>query len=144
MDQQQDNQQPQTQVMDIQPPQPAPAPTETIAPSQPLPQQSAASQDNLTENPLAIKPAAIKTKQSRGPIGIIIVAVLVAIGLGYLAFSLYQKGNTRPVSNETPQSQQSPAADIDSTTSEVDTSLESINEASDFNENDLSDSSLGL
>lgn len=151
MDQQQNNQtpEPRSQVMDIQPPQPAPVAQQPVSASPEVASVPAGNEVNQSapaaNNPLAINQPPAPKKQHRGPVLAIVAAILVAGGLGGAAYMAYQAPNK--VATQQPaqqQTEESPAQSIDKTTAEIDEGLKSIDDEQDFNSEALSDSSLGL
>jgi uncharacterized protein HemX len=115
-------------VMDIQPPQATPS---TSNP------QSSETEPVTPANP----------KKSRPPIMVIIIAIIVALTMAGLTVFVYLKTKDTPsLKQASKQSQQDKAtsADVESATQSIDESMKSVDEASDFNDTELSDSNLGL
>jgi hypothetical protein len=81
------------------------------------------------------------------PIGAIVMAVLIAVGIAGLATYAYVKtSNTaQPAStNQTTSDPSASTSDVDDASKEVDDSVNSVDEAQDFPDNDLTDEALGL
>lgn len=114
-------------VMDVQAPKPnTPAPAKTQAP------QSAG---KALKNP----------KKGKTPVGVILVALLVAISLGALTVFAYMKTkDSAPVKPAQQTEQKASAQDVDNTTQGIDESLKAADDAADFNDSELSDTNLGL
>jgi hypothetical protein len=86
-------------------------------------------------------------KKAKTPIGVIIVAVIVALSLSALTVFAYLKTKDSPSVKDNQKSQaqdRASAGDIDDTTNGVDEGLKSLDDTKDFNDSDLSDTNLGL
>ena len=164
-------------VMDVQPQQikvtdqvvvPTTAVTEVVAPEQP----QTVTQPQGTETPVSTPPAAPEssdapvpaTKQpeaaqplvakSNGhhktPIGVILVAIFVALGLGAVSVIAYTKSNdgqNKPAAELQATTNKTPdvtSDDVDATSTAVDESLKQVDETTEFDTNSLSDTSLQL
>lgn len=115
----------------------------------PVPAQANTAPDLSTPNMSMAKPPKKNSKAV-----IIIVAVLVALaliaGAGYAYYTTSQKN--KKANNNTPAVTQSTekkttdvkGADIESTSTALDTSLKKVDDTKDFTANDLSDATLGL
>ena len=130
-----------TPVMDVQPPRPAPEPEPAPAPATPAANQTPAA------SPLAIDSKQAPKKSGR-PIGIIILAILVALGLAGAAAYMYLQSKDKPAANEHTEHQtteeDASAETVDEATKEIDDSLNSLDDDQDFNGSSLSDTDLGL
>lgn len=91
-------------------------------------------------------------KKRRGLIFVIILAVIITIGLiGAAVYAFLQSRSnsaapveTSEVTTEAVDDGRVDAADIDATTSEIDKSLNSLNDSEDFGSDALSDKTIGL
>lgn len=151
-------------VMDIKPAQPqasvpptestgalftevATAPAVTAGSDEPLPSVTEPEQPTPL---IATTSSVAAANNHKAPIGVIVVAVLVAVALAVLAVLTYMKNDQKeatstpsPVTSQ--QAQESVSAeDVDSTNKDIDDSLNQANDASDFDSNSISDTSLGL
>jgi len=127
-------------VMDIQSPKATPAPS-PFAPAEPT------SSGGSNQPPDPIKTPELMPPKHGKPIGAIAMAVIIAIGLSALATYTYVKTNqtAQPATtNTTVQEQATTTSDVDDTTKALDESVNSVDEAEDFPENDLTDAALGL
>ena len=126
-------------------PEAAPAPEPVFA------EETQPAQAELTESaPLVAKPAA-KAPSHRGPVVPIVVALVVAIGLAVTTVMVYSDQKESPAvkdSSKTPVTAQSgPTAkttDIDDTNKAIDDNLSTVDDTKDFDDNSLSDTTLGL
>ncbi len=115
----------------------APAPDEPQSPSeQPEQVESAA-------------PAAMDAQKPKSTMPLImIIVVLVVLGLAaaaYYAFvNNYVTPDDTPTSKTSTNTETTPAADADTLSDSIDTSLSEIDDTKDYNTNDLSDTTLGL
>ncbi len=109
------------------------------------------SADSSEHSLLAIPPMA--PKKSGKPILVIAIAVIVAIGLAGLVVFTFLKtkkdtvGSGKTVNSATTQPVAKPLAspaDVDTTNKEIETSLNKVNDSTDFSSTALSDKSLGL
>ena len=86
----------------------------------------------------------------KAPVGVIVVAVLIAVALAGVAVLTYMKNDQKEAASQkaAPTAQQTEqsvtADDVDTTTKDIDSSLDQADDATDFNTNSLSDSSLNL
>ena len=111
-------------------------------------QTSPAASDSAP-SPMAIPPQA--AHKSKGPVVAITLALVVALALAGLVVFTYTKGkkntdNTNSSAGPAPVETKPLAspADVDSTTQELESSLNKIDENKDFSSEELSDKSLGL
>lgn len=135
MDQKNANPQGGGPVMDIQ------APKVDAAPAAAPQAQAAAPASAEAAKPL--KPP----KRGKTPLGVIFMAILVAMSLSALTVFAYIKTKDSPPVRSDQQSQNEQRAttgDVDDTTKGIDESLKSMDDTADFNDTDLSDSNLGL
>jgi uncharacterized protein HemX len=106
-----------------------------------------ASQSNKTPD--------VKEKKTTKPSTVIAAAVVVAVGLSIIAVYAFGQSNnnqknqasgTTPSSNSTQQNAKNgvTAADLSTLSSDLNTTLESLDDSQDFNATDLSDQNLGL
>jgi uncharacterized protein HemX len=116
---------------------PTPEPEKTDKPDKPAPDVLSA----------PTKP----TKKSKS--GVILVAILVALALiGGAGYAYWQKRNetpattsSKPDTNSTSNSQPNSATSIsDKASNKIDQSLKKVDDSKDFQESDLSDTTLGL
>lgn len=154
-------------VMDIR--SSAPAPVSTPAPSVPT--------DSTTDLGLASEPAnntpsvptalvpEVKPEETshdetpptspsapkkKSPMLVIVLAIIIALALGGVAYYLYDKNKGNPnIESQTAQpvaDNVTPAttSDVDQTTQDVDTAVEEADKAGDVSDSDLTDSTLGL
>lgn len=96
----------------------------------------------------AAAPAPMEAPHKAGaPIAAITAAILVALGLAAVTVYAYMKSQNenKPAATTTTQSaSQTAASEVDKTTKEIDNTLSSTSEATDFPANEISDQSLGL
>lgn len=81
------------------------------------------------------------------PIAAIIAAILVAIGLAAVTVYAYmktQEDGKKTTSTSTQTDSSNAANEVDQTTKEIDSTLNSTSEATDFPEAEITDQSLGL
>lgn len=144
-------------VMDVQRPRPNPAPSEVTAPMD-NPMAPADSIASVTPDPGQVigqqpplaptQPIAAKAhKKHTGLIvAIITVVVVVLVGAGVGGFILY-KNSRKPApaaSQNQSESERVNVEEIDATQSQIDKTLNTLNDSSDVTPNDVSDSTLGL
>jgi len=91
------------------------------------------------------------TPKHKKPIGVIVVAVLVALGLAGLSVYMYMKNQPEPIDNNAatadPTDEKNTEAtpeSVDDATQEIDESMDSLDDNTDFSESELSDDTLGL
>lgn len=99
------------------------------------------SDKDKAENPMAITAEPSKKKTNLTVIIALVVFILLVVA-AYFAYTNNKK--TNPTVAKTQTTSKAQPADVDQTTSDVDKSLDSANDDSDFASTDLSDSSLGL
>lgn len=117
-----------------------------------LPDQAKLQEDNDISpvNSNLIEP----TKQKQGhkkPIGVIVIAAIVAIGLIGLSVYMYINSQPKPIDNsadttdqtEEKKEEATPEA-VDETTKEIDDNMDGLDDNADFSESELSDDTLGL
>lgn len=81
----------------------------------------------------------------KGPIGAVIAAVVIAVLLaGLTVFAYLQSKDSKTASNKSAQTTKMSGKDVDATSSQIDSSIQSASDATDFGATDLSDSALGL
>jgi len=138
---------PQGPVMDVQRPRPKPAPSEVKSPLD----NSMAPADNIasmTPDPLQQTASPAKNKKSHKGliIGIVTAVVVLMIGAGVAGFIIYKNNNKpAPAAVETQsESERVNVAEIDGTITEIDKTLNTLNDSSDVTPNDVTDSSIGL
>lgn len=154
-DPQQNNTSPQ--FMDIQPPrseQPAPGFAEKAQQTEVVdaPQFVDDQPEPSTAEPAEATPLIAQSPgqpHTKRPVAAILVAVVVAVTLGGVSFVAYN--NTKQpqtTATTTPASQAkvetAKPADVDNATKDIDATLGGVNESSDLNTDELSDSSLSL
>lgn len=131
-------------VMDVKPSQD----TSAVKSDEPTPEKSVS--DGLPERPDPVQVPELNKPKRGAPVITIVVAIIVALGLAGLAVFAYMKTNE---TKKTPESNQpvSPAAaenvttqDVEEVDSQTEADLNSVDEATDFPETDLSDQSLEL
>jgi hypothetical protein len=159
-----------TPVMDVQPPQPvtpsvitestaqdvidqgpqtmAEPPVSTVEETTPEQPETAVQPPQDAAPALAAMAPPVPSKRRNLPIMVLAITVFVTAGIGIFAYLAFSKTATAPASNPStsPVATQPTAttADVDGTSQSLDESLQSANDTSDFNEGDLSDTTLGL
>lgn len=143
-------------VVAEQPPVPeiAPAPAETSEQADASNGEVAATAAPTAENPMAIPTKPMTPHKAGAPMGAVIAAVVVAVLLAVVAVVAYMKTSNKSAMTDSKSSTASSArsntssaittAAVDATTATIDNSLNSVNDATDFNAADLSDATLGL
>ena len=105
-------------------------------------------QPNITSGNAAGPDMTLPKNEHKAPVGAIIFAIIIAIGLAVLTVMAYQKtkSSTESQSDTTSESQQetTPEAEVDSTEQAVDSDINAVDDEQDFNSSDLSDESLNL
>lgn len=111
-------------------------PTDVVAPPD---------NQQLADQPAAAEAPKNPAPKTRAPIGAIILAVIVAGGLAVLTVYAYRQTN-QPVTEDIPTetTQAVEGSEVDSTSAEIEQSISELDDAEDFTESELSDSSLGL
>ena len=149
-----------TPVMDIQPPQAqsvkaAPTEPEVVAEAstsaEPTTQPPEGTADQPEAKPLVAQVTAATAKR-KAPIATIVVAVVVAVALAAVSVVAFMQTDKKQAttSGNTPATTQETAkpavttSDVDAATKEIDDSLNSANDAADFDTKSLSDTSLEL
>lgn len=150
-----DQQRPVNTVMDVQRPRTNPAPSEVTTPlDNPMaPADSIASvtpdpgqvigQDPLQQT---VKPVKVKKKRTGLIIAIVTGVVILLVAGGAAGFIIY-KNNNKPVPAVTEtqsETERVNVQEIDATTTEIDKTLNTLNDSSDVTPGDVSDASLGL
>ena len=136
-------------VMDVQSPSNKPNPLDEV--TDPLRNGEEKSTDQPVSPPgvdlVGTPELPAKVKHGK-PVGAIVMAVVIAVGIAALAAFAYIKTNNtaQPASTQPTTTQQDAATpkDVDDANSDVDDSINSTNEAQDFPDNDLTDAALGL
>ncbi len=129
----------------------APAPT-TDAPTEPVvAPDDATSSHNEQSSEVPAPLAAQASPAHKKPILPVIIAVLIAAALIGVAVFAYMQQNKKPAAstggNSTGQTEapaKATGADVDSTNKAIDDNLGTTNDAADFDDNTLSDTTLGL
>jgi hypothetical protein len=147
--------QPKGSVMDIQPTRPNPAPSQVGTPLD-NPMAPADSITGMTPDPgqvtgqtplqQTVKPPKEKKNRTGLIIGIVTAAVVVMTIAAVGGFILYKNSNkpTPAASDTQSESERVNVEEIDKTISEIDKTLNTMNDSSDITPNDLSDNTLGL
>ena len=146
--------------MDIQPPRPSYSstnperPTVSAAPAQTEDEVTAATEQPADTKPLiAQATAATAHPTDKAPVGAIVAALVIAVGLAALSVFAYMKTSDKPANNAKSGTQSvnqsaAPAAitgkDVDTATKGIDETMGSTNDTADFDSNSLSDASLGM
>lgn len=121
------------------------APTDTSTPTDADNKEVPASSDS---NPMAIANQPAPKKKSGAPVIVIVVAVLVALGLCALVISIYMKSKNDTADKKATTSQatvnKATPEEVDKVAAETDTALSQLDDAKDFADTDLADSTLGL
>jgi hypothetical protein len=151
----------QVPVMDIQPAQPVheenipvdQASNETAVATEPA-QTSNSDAPAATEAPVQATPAlaaiAVPHKSHRKPILAVLCAVIVAGVFSTLAILSFVSGDTKQSvdtgqqGNAAPKTEAVSATDIDETDKAIDSSLSSVDDAADYSDASVSDTTLGL
>lgn len=129
-----------------EPVQPAPASTEESVVTS---QTEVANEPATTQPPVPLAAQPPTHKHSRLPLVAIIVAVGLAGILGTFAVIAYNDSSKQPTTATTSETAPavketvSPTA-VDETNAAVDSSLNSVDDAAEYNDNSLSDTTLGL
>lgn len=91
-------------------------------------------------------PAKVPASRLRAPVAAIVVAVIVGLSLAALTVFAYFKGQDQQITENKPTSQtvQVQPEQVDESADAIDTELNSLDDASDFNTTDLNDETLGL
>lgn len=129
--------------------QPGPAPQEVVAPAPPVESPVEAQGTNVPPAPQpAVTPLLPAHAKSGRPIGAIVAAIVIALLLAGLTIMVYlkTKNSIKPIGNNSGQNSEQAAtpADVDDATEALNQTLDSVKDDQDFNENDLSDTNLGL
>jgi uncharacterized protein HemX len=85
-------------------------------------------------------------KKPKTPVGLIVFAIVVCIGLGALTIYTFVQTKKKPETQQTTTQTTTPAVtaeDVENTSKELDETVDGVDNT-DVNDNDLSDSSLGL
>lgn len=97
---------------------------------------------------IATTSASGAAQQHKAPIGAIVIAVLVAAALAAVAVWMYMNNDnnesTTPAPTTSQQTQEVAPSDVDETNKEIEESLNQADDASDFSDDGLSDSTLNL
>ena len=97
---------------------------------------------------IATTSASAAAQQHKAPIGAIVLAVLVAVALAAVAVWMYMNNDNKDTATPAPttsqQTQEVAPSDVDETNKELDESLNQANDATDFGDDGLSDSTLNL
>lgn len=127
----------------------------------PPPEPAAEARSNVTAEPrLAAEPEVPDTNQPqksqkpkkekgpRAPIGAIIMAIIVAGALAGVTVFAYMRSNStstdKGTENQDSANSEVQSSDVDDVTSEIDKSLNGLDDSKDFQESELSDTTLGL
>lgn len=126
----------------------ADAPAET-----PSAEDQPQSSEQNDEKPAVPEHPQMPHKSSGAPVAAIVIAIIVALALcGLVVFAFFKAKNDTKLGGDTSSSNsqttvtkpQASPTDVDQTTSSIDQSLNSANDATDFSASDISDQSLGL
>lgn len=149
---------PQRPVMDVQRPRPQPvgppqpplpptAPADNITAMSPAPGQVIGEQPPHMPTPdLPAMAPPPKKKRTGLIVAIVTLVVVLLVGAGAGGFIWYksrQKAQTEPVTTTTTTDRVT-VEEIDSTTSSIDKTMNTLNDSSDITPNDVTDSALGL
>lgn len=130
--------------------QPDPTPQEVVAPAPPVesPVETRDTDASPAASQQAVAPLLPAHAKSGRPIGVIVAAIVIALLLAGLTIMVYlkTKNSIKPISNNSGQNSEQVAtpADVDDATEALNQTLDSVKDDQDFNENDLSDTNLGL
>ena len=111
------------------------------------------SSEQSDEKPAEPEHPQMPHKSSGAPVAAIVIAIIVALALcGLVVFAFFKAKNDTKLGGDTSSSNsqttvtkpQASPTDVDQTTSSIDQSLNSANDATDFSATDISDQSLGL
>lgn len=98
--------------------------------------------------PLVAEPTVDNIHHHKLPVVAIVIATVVALGLGTVAFLAYNNSKEEGTLNNSQTTQEGTPAvtttDVDSTNKDIDDNINQLDENADFNESELSDDSLGL
>lgn len=128
----------------------ASAPVLDVQPSQQNDMPESPSEPAVTETgaPDPVKRPEIAASNKHGaPVVPIIIALVIAAALAVvtiLAFKNAEKAAAPTTNNSTQQEAELTPESVDAATSEIDQSLNEVDEAADFPEDELSDQNLGL
>jgi hypothetical protein len=121
------------------------------AASQPVEQQAEEPSKTAEPTPLAIPTASAPPAKKKKPALVVVLAVVVTLALAAAAVLAYMNMNNEPVSapatdNQTSESQQQEVTpdEVEKLTEEIDQSLEGLDDAQDFPEEELTDENLEL
>lgn len=100
--------------------------------------------------PLIASTSVSGAAQHKAPVGAIVIAVLVALALAAVAVVTYMNNDKKEASTSTnapatsQQTQEVAPSDVDTTNKEIDENLNKADDATDFSDDSLSDTTLNL